>query len=223
MTIVEEKIKELLDEILVLGSMVEQAILDAVDALKNKDVQIAKQVYASDKEVNKRRYDIENQAVTVLATQQPMAKDMRTLASILDVAGELERIGDYAKGIAHITTQVGTEPFVKPLIDIPEMAKLTSNMLHRALGAFVSADKKLALSIPTEDDQVDDLYNQVYRELLTYMMNDPSTIDQSTYLLWVAHNLERSADRVSNICERTYYIATGELREISASDDETQT
>lgn len=222
MTIVEEKTQALLDEILVLGSMVEQALLDSVEALKNQDLEAAQNIYDADEKINEKRYEIEDKAVIVLATQQPMAKDMRSLASILDVAGELERIGDYAKGIALITMRLEKEPFIKPLIDVPEMAELTADMLHPALGAFVNADKKLAFSIPKDDDRVDDLYNQVYRELLTYMMNDPSTIDQATYLLWVAHNLERSADRVNNICERTYYIATGELREFSASDDEMQ-
>jgi phosphate transport system protein len=222
MTIIEEKIQKLHDDILVLGSMIEQALLNSVDALKKRDLEKAQEIYDADQEINRRRYEIENTAVTVLATQQPMAKDMRALASILDVAGELERIGDYAKGIALIALKMGNEPPIKPLIDVPKMAEITADMLHRALGAFVESDKKLAFAIPKDDDKVDDLYNQVYRELLTYMMNDPSTIDRATYLLWVAHNLERSADRVNNICERTYYVATGELREIKASDDESQ-
>ncbi len=216
----DNKIQELLDNLLSLGSVVEEAVLDSVKALKDRDLELAKKIYDQDKKVNKRRYKIERSTVTVIATQQPMASDLRILASIIEVAGEIERMGDYAKGIALITQRLGNEPPVKPLIDIPKMAELTADMLHRALGAFVEADVETALEIPKEDDQVDHLYNQVYRELLTYMMADPSTIDRATLLLWVAHNLERTADRVTNICERTRYIATGKLKDINFSDDE---
>lgn len=216
----DRHIQELLDDVLALGSMVEQAILNAVEALKRRDLKAARRTYAGDQQINAKRFDIENRAIITIATQQPMARDLRVLASVLDVAGELERMGDYAKGIALITIRMGKEPPIKPLIDVPRMAKLTTSMLHRALGAFVAGDAELALAIPKEDDEVDDLYNQVYRELLTYMLADPSTIDRATYLLWVAHNLERTADRVTNICERTVFIATGELNEIDSSDDE---
>ncbi|MEA3349899.1 MAG: phosphate signaling complex protein PhoU [Chloroflexota bacterium] len=218
----DNKIQELLNNVLTLGNVVKQAILDSVDALKKGDIQKAQAIYDNDENINKKRFEIENNAITTIATQQPMARDLRILASILDIAGELERMGDYAKGIALITIRMGDESPIKPLIDIPKMAALTADMLQRALEAFVKADSDAALSIPKEDDQVDNLYNQVYRELLTYMISDPSTIDRATYLLWVSHNLERTADRVTNICERTVYIATGELDEIDNSDDEAQ-
>lgn len=218
----DQKIQEHLDQIIALGSMVEQAILDSVGVLKERDLERAQEIYDHDEVINAKRFQIENDALITIATQQPAAKDLRILASVIDVAGELERMGDYAKGIALITIRLGDEPPIKPLIDLPRMGEITADMLHRALGAFVEGDKVLAFSIPKDDDQVDDLYNQVYRELLTIMMGDPETIDRATYLLWAAHNLERTADRVNNICERAYYIATGELREISASDDEAQ-
>ncbi|MBC8496320.1 MAG: phosphate signaling complex protein PhoU [Anaerolineales bacterium] len=216
----DKKLQELLDDILTLGSMVEQAIINSVEALKQRDIETAQKIYAEDQKINEKRFEIENGAVITIATQQPMARDLRVLASVLDVAGELERMGDYAKGIALITIRMGVEPPIKPLIDVPKMAELTADMLHRALDAFVEGDSEKALAIPKEDDQVDDLYNQVYRELLTYMISDPSTIDRATFLLWVAHNLERTADRVTNICERTIYIATGTRDEIDSSDDE---
>ena len=216
----DNKIQELLDSLISLGSIVEEAILDSVKALKDRDIELAKVIYDQDKKVNKIRYKIERNTVTVIATQQPMASDLRILASIIEVAGEIERMGDYAKGIALITQRLGNDPPIKPLIDIPKMSELTADMLHRALGAFVESDVDTALEIPKEDDQVDHLYNQVYRELLTYMMADPATIDRATLLLWVAHNLERVADRVTNICERTRYVATGKLKEIDVSDDE---
>jgi phosphate transport system protein len=216
----DRKTQELLDEILLLGSMVEEAILSAVESLKKRDLVAAKRVYKSDSDINKKRYEIENEALILIATQQPMARDLRVMASIIEIAGELERIGDYAKGIALINIRIGDEPLIKPLIDVPRMAEITVDMLHHALGAFAESDLETARKIPEEDDAVDVLYNQVYRELLTFMIKDPSTIDNATYLLWVAHNLERAADRVTNICERTLFVESGELVEIKPTDDE---
>jgi phosphate transport system protein len=219
--ILDQKIRHLLDEILILDSMVEQATTNAVDALKRRDIQAAQKIYRYDDVVNAKRYEIENETMITIATQQPiMAGDLRLLASILEVVGELERMGDYAKGIAKICILSGDQPLVKPLVDVPRMAEIAVSMMHRAVGAFVNKDVAVALAIPAEDDQVDALYNQVYRELVTIMLTDPSTIDRANFLMWAAHNLERLADRVTNICERTIYVATGELREIKASDDE---
>jgi len=216
----DRKIKQLLDDVLVLGSMDEHALIKSVEALKRQDLALAKRIYDADARTNAKRFDIENEAMVLIATQQPMARDLRVLASILDVATELERIGDYAKGIANICLMMGKEAPVKPLVDIPYMAEKTVDMLHRALAAFVVADAKTAQQIPFEDDLIDGLYNQVFRELVTYMISDPSTIDRGNYLMWAAHNLERAADRVTNICERTIYVATGEMKEIKVSDDE---
>jgi phosphate transport system protein len=216
----DRNIQQLKDDILVLGSMVEQALLKSVDALKRQDLKLAHRIHDGDIRVNSKRFDIENEALVLIATQQPMAKDLRILASVLDVATELERIGDYAKGIAKICLMMGNQPPIKPLVDIPYMAQLAAGMLHRALAAFVEADSITAQQIPPEDDLVDGLYNQVFRELITYMIADPSTIDRANYLLWAAHNLERAADRVTNVCERTIYVATGQMKEIKVSDDE---
>jgi phosphate transport system protein len=216
----ERKLRELLDEVLILGSMVEQATLDAVDSLKKRDVEASKRIYADDQKINDKRFSIENETLIVIATQQPMATDLRILASILEVITELERMGDYAKGIARINIDLGEEPLLKPLIDLPRMAKLAASMLHRALEAFVDADEKRARAIPKEDDEIDDLYNQVHRELITFQIQDPSTIDRANSLLWAAHNLERLADRVTNICERTIFVVTGKLLELDISDDE---
>jgi phosphate transport system protein len=217
----DQQLQTLLDEILVLGSMVEKAIIASVESLIQRDTAKSKIIYADDQKINQKRFQIENNALTTIATQAPMATDLRVLASILDIASELERMGDYAKGIALINIRMEIEPLLKPLIDIPRMAEITVDMLQRALDAFVHVDVELARKIPKDDDLVDALYNQVYRELLTFMISDPSTIDQATYLIWVAHNLERTADRVTNICERTLFVHTGELHEIKSSDDET--
>ncbi|MCJ7703471.1 MAG: phosphate signaling complex protein PhoU [Anaerolineales bacterium] len=216
----DRQIQTLLDETLALGRLVEDAILESVASLISRDLEKARRIYNGDKYVNKKRFEIENDTLIAIATQAPMASDLRILASVIDVASELERIGDYAKGIALINIRMGNEPLLKPLIDIPRMAALTADMLHRALEAFYKGDVESARQIPKEDDMVDDLYNQVYRELLTFMIADPSTIDRATYLLWVSHNLERAADRVINICERTIFVETGEMVEIESSDDE---
>jgi phosphate transport system protein len=200
--------------------MVEQAILDSVEALKKRDIKAAENILKADREINKKRFDIENQLMILIATQQPMAHDLRLLASTMEIISELERMGDYAKGIANINIRMGDEPLLKPLIDVPRMAQKDVDMLHRSLTAFVEEDVEAAKAIPIEDDEVDALYNQIYRELMTFVIADPKTMERANWLLWVAHNLERVADRVTNICERTIFIVTGELVEINASDDE---
>jgi phosphate transport system protein len=149
-----------------------------------------------------------------------MAHDLRLLASTMEIISELERMGDYAKGIGNINIRMGDQPLLKPLIDIPRMAQIDVSMLHRALTAFVNEDVEAARSIPVEDDEVDGLYNQVYRELMMFVIQDPKSIERANWLLWVAHNLERVADRVTNICERTVFIATGEMTEIKSTNDE---
>jgi phosphate transport system protein len=216
----EQEIQQLKDDILILGSMVEQSLLEAVDALKKRDLVSAQKTVERDKEINQKRYNIENQVMISIATQQPMARDLRLLASILEVASEIERMGDYAKGIAVINKRMGDEALLKPLVDVPRMAQICADTLHRALTAFVNEDVEAAREIPREDDQVDELYNQVYRELITYIIQDPKNIERANWLLWVAHNLERFSDRVANICERTIFIVTGELRDVSSSTDE---
>ena len=216
----ESEIQQVKDNVLVLGSMVEQALLDSVDALKKRDIKAAEKIFAEDKEINRKRFEIENQLMILIATQQPMARDLRVLASTLEIISELERMGDYAKGIANINIRMGDAPLLKPLIDVPRMANKGVDMLHRALTAFVNEDVDTAKALPVEDDEVDALYNQIYRELMTFIIADPKTIERANWLLWVAHNLERFADRVTNICERTIFIATGELFEIKSTDDE---
>ena len=215
----EAEIQQLKDELLLMGSMVEEQIMEAVDALRKRDTVASQRIYDSDKKINAKRYGIEEQVMILIATQQPMAHDLRLLASILEVSAELERMGDYAKGIATINLRMGQEDTLKPLIDIPRMAEKASDMLHRSLTAFINEDIESARLIPAEDDEVDGLYTQVYRELMTYIMADPKNIDRANFLLWTAHNLERFADRVTNICERTVFIVTGENKEIGSSGD----
>ena len=216
----ENEIQQLKDEVVLLGSMVEQSIMDSVDALKKRDLVASKKIIELDRQINAKRFQLENQVMVLIATQQPMARDLRLLASILEVISELERMGDYGKGIGVINIRMGDQSLLKPLVDIPRMAKIGTSMLHRALTAFVNEDVEAARAIPPEDDDVDALYEQIYRELMTYIMEDPRNIERANWLLWASHNLERFADRVTNICERTVFIVTGEIKEISSTYDE---
>ena len=216
----ETEIQHVKDEVLVLGSMVEQAIVNSVDTLKKRDIKASEGILNADKLINMKRFDIENKLMILIATQQPMAHDLRLLASSMEIISELERMGDYAKGIANINIRMGDTPLLKPLIDVPRMAQKGADMLHRALTAFVNEDVETATKLPLEDDEVDALYNQIYRELMTFIIQDPTTIERANWLLWVAHNLERFADRVTNICERTIFIATGSMDEVKSTDDE---
>ena len=213
----ERELQRLQDETLVMGSMVENAIMESVSALKQRDLEESRRLIAQDRTINEKRFAIEADCLVAIATQQPMASDLRVIAAVLDITHELERIGDYAKGIAKINLMIGKDPLVKPLVDVPRMAEKACDMLHRALEAFVQRDTQAARAIPAEDDEVDSLYDQVYRELMTYVMADPRNIQQANYLLWAAHNLERSADRVTNICERVVFVVTGKMEEIGAS------
>ena len=198
------------EELLAVGSMVEKAIANAVDGLKRRDLDLCRQVVQDDSIIDARRYDIEERCVNLIAKQQPMATDLRTIIAILQIVGELERMGDYASGIAKISLAMGNEPPLKPLIDIPRMADKASQMLRRSLDSLVNRDIVAAAGVRADDDEVDALYDQIYRELLTFMLEDPRTITRATYLLWVAHDLERIADRATNIAKRVIYLVTGQ-------------
>ncbi len=212
----EVELHRLQDEMLAMAKTVENALVESVESLKRRDMDWSRRLIEQDHLINQKRFAIEAECLIVVATQQPMASDLRLIAAVLFIVNELERIGDYAKGIAKINLMIGSEPLVKPLIDVPRMADKARSMLHRAVEAFVKRDLAAARAIPAEDDEVDALFQQVSRELLTYIMADPRVITQANYLMWVAHNLERAADRVTNLCERTIFAVTGELVELDA-------
>ena len=213
----DRDLRDLQDELLTLGGMVEKAIAKSLDALKNRDLALSEEVIAEDDIIDERRFELEERCIDLMATQQPLAGDLRIIITVLHVAVELERMGDYAEGIAKISVAMGNEPPLKPLIDIPRMADRSSDMLRRSLDAFVNRDVASAYQICDDDDEVDALYDQVYNELLIYMMSDPGTIRRATYLLWVAHDLERIADRTTNIAERVIFLVTGRLTETKVS------
>ncbi len=216
----DQEIKLVQDEMLLLGSLAEQAILNSVDALRRRDVAAAKAITAEDKKINDKHFAIENHILIIFATQSPLARDLRVLAAMLEIITELERIGDYAKGIAKVAVRLADDETPIPIREISTMADKATSMLHRALGAFVSEDLTAAYAIPKEDEDVDELYITIYRKIVQNMIKNPETIDHTNQILWVIHNLERTADRVTNICERIIFIVSGELMELDSSDNE---
>jgi len=213
----QRNLRELQDEVLVMGSMIEKALERSMQALKGRDLDLAKMVLAEDKNVNRKRFEIEEKALDIITCQAPMASDLRILLAILFIVTDLERMGDHAAGNAKIALMIGDEPPLKPLIDLPRMNEKTIDMLHRSLNAFIIHDAEAARKIVPEDDEIDNLYDQVFRELLTFMMEDPRTITRATRLMWVGHNLERTGDRVTNICERVVFMVTGKMEELNVS------
>lgn len=208
----DRQLRELQENLLVLGSMVEKAIAKALDALKTRDMEASAQIIKEDDAIDLLRYQLEEHCIELIATQQPVARDLRRLVAILHIAVELERMGDYAEGIGKISLLMGEEPPLKPLVDIPRMAEKAAIMLRNSLDALVNRDVVAAMGVCNADDEVDALYDQVYRELLTYMIEDPKSIRRATHLLWVAHDLERVADRATNIAERVIYLVTGKMQ-----------
>lgn len=213
----EKHLQELQDDVLAMGSMVDKAIDRSVEGLKRRDLDLARQVITDDAKINQARFDIEEKCIHLIATQQPIASDLRILVAVLNIIVDLERMGDHAEGIARINALMGDMPLVKPLIDIPRMAQKSREMLNRSLTAFVNRDAEDAKRICADDDEVDNLYDQVYRELITIMLGDPRTITPATYLLWAAHNLERIADRATNISERVVFLVSGHMQELAST------
>jgi len=213
----QKHLRELQDDVLVMGSMIEKALERSMKALKERDLEMAKQVLSEDKNIDNKRFEIEQRALDIMCTQAPMASDLRIMLAILSIITDLERMGDHAAGNAKIAIMVGNEPPLKPLIDLPRMNEKTISMLHRSLDAFINHDADSARKIVPEDDEIDNLYDQVFRELLTFMMEDPRTITRATRLIWVGHNLERTGDRVTNICERVVFMVTGKMEEMNVS------
>ena len=205
------------DEVLVMGSMIEKALERSMQSLKERDLDLAKLITTEDLNVNKKRFEIEEKALDIITCQAPMASDLRILLAILFIVTDLERMGDHAAGNAKIALMIGNEPPLKPLIDLPRMNEKVIDMLHRSLNAFIIHDADATRKIVEEDDEIDNLYDQVFRELLTFMMEDPRTITRATRLMWVGHNLERTGDRVTNICERVVFMVTGKMEELNVS------
>jgi len=216
-TAFERQLTEIQDEMLALAAMAETAIRRSIEALDSGDVGLARQIIADDIKINEKRYNTEERCLELVATQQPLASDLRTIVAVLHIIVDLERIADHAEGNAKLTLMLSDEPPVKPDVDIKRMAQKGIEMLHASLEAFKDRDTQRARAICEMDDEVDALYEQAYHELLTYMIQNPQAIQVATYLIWVAHNLERIADRVTNICERVVFMVTGHVQELNVS------
>ena len=207
----DRNLKLLQEELLLLGGLVEKAIVDSIEALKTRDIELSHKIVSQDDIIDRKTNQIEEKAIDLIATQQPIAIDLRTLMSVIHISVELERMGDYAEGIGKIGVMMGNDPPVKPLVDIPKMAGKASDMLKRSLDALVRRDPALASQVCEDDDEVDNLYDVIYKDLIALMIDDPTTIQRATYLMWVAHDLERIADRATNIAERVIFLVTGQL------------
>jgi phosphate transport system protein len=216
-TAFEKQLSEVQEDMLILAALVDDAIQRSIEALKNRDSELAREIIRNDAHINRKRYDIEEECLELIATQQPLAGDLRTIVAVLHIIVDLERMGDHAEGNAKIALMLNEEPPVKPLIDVPRMADIARSMLKSAIEAFKERDVDTARRTCDRDDEVDALYDQVYRELLTYMIADPKLIERATHLTWVAHNLERIADRITNICERVVYMVEGKIEELNVS------
>ncbi|MFQ5427901.1 MAG: phosphate signaling complex protein PhoU [Thermodesulfobacteriota bacterium] len=210
-------LKDVQLDVVEMSEMAASAINKSVQALKDRDMKASERVVKGDKQINKKRFAIEKKCMMLLATQQPMARDLRMLGAVINIITDLERIADHADGIAKISLSIGKDPLIKPLIDLPRMAEKGIDMLERSIKAFKNKDEEAARKICDDDDEVDALYDQIYRELLLMMIADPKIIKGATYLMWAAHNLERIADRVTNIAERVVYMVTGKMEELNVS------
>jgi phosphate transport system protein len=215
-TAFERELRRLTEQILALGSVVENNLVEVIEVLRRRDGTGAQRLIAGDLEVNRKRIDIMNDVLVLIATQQPMAGDLRMIASTLEIVGELERINDYVKGIAKIALMIQGEPHHGLLGPLPRMAEKTREMLHQALEAYSSRDADLARAIPAGDDEVDVLFNEFYRGVVAYVIDKPDAVDLANHLEWAGHNLERAADRVTNICEWVVYNATGVFAEMDS-------
>ncbi len=212
-----EHIKELNNEVVEMGEMVSAATSKSIEALKSHDIEKARQIINDDLLVNKKRWQIEERCINLIALQQPVATDLRDIIAVLNIITELERMGDYAEGIAKIVILLGDDPIIRPSVILPKMAEIANSMLKRSMQALINKDAKLANAICTEDDEVDKLYEQAYHEMLMQMVRDPAILSKATPLIWAAHNLERIADRVTNICERIVFLATGSMPQVNVS------
>ena len=215
----DRQLGQLQQEVISLAEIVDKATMRSVEALKQRDLTESQQLVQEDDYIDQKRYEIEDRCVDLIATQQPIAGDLRAIIALLHITVELERIGDYAEGIAKISLLMGDEPPLKPLIDIPRMAEKATTMLRNSMDSLISRDTIKANQVLKDDDEVDLLYDQVYRELLVFMLQNPQTIQRATYLLWAAHDLERIADRATNIAERVIFLVTGKMVESNKSTE----
>ena len=222
-TELDRELDQLRDMLFRMESLVSEALQRGMDSLRRRDAALAEDVIRSDDVINALRYDVEQSCVDMIATQQPVARDLRTIMSMMHSAVEMERMGDHAAGVAKITLAVYEEPLLKPLIDLPRMATISIEMLHLSLQALINNDAEVAQAIIDRDDEVDSLHDQIFRELITYMLEDTSTIRRATNLTWASHAVERFADRATNIAERALFITSGQLEDLTSEAAELNT
>lgn len=210
-----QKINDIKHEVLRMGALVEEIIKTTVTALKEQDLDLARKVCEKDDEIDQLEIEIEKECMMLLALQQPLAKDLRTIASALKIITDLERMGDNAVNIAKVALEIGKDPLIKPLVDIPKMAGITHEMIKLSLDAFVNEDIALAEKAAGMDEEVDRLYDMIIEDVLTIITEKKEVTKQGIKLMFIGRYLERIADHSTNICERTVYMISGELKEIN--------
>jgi phosphate transport system protein len=215
-TAFDREFQAILNDLVQLGDLVEVAIGQAVHALVERDVTLAQQVIDNDRQVNELRFKLEEDCLTLIATRQPIAGDLRSVIAAIHIVDEMERMGDHAAGIAKTVVLMSDDPVVKTLKKIPRMSDLTRQMLKDSVQAFIKRDEAWARQIAAQDAEVDELYRSVFDKLVEMMADKKKTVTRATYLLWCAHNLERIADRATNIAERVVYVTTGNMKELNA-------
>lgn len=211
----DRELRAIQDQLLRMGGLLDQAIQRALESLAHRDRALAQTVVDEDAQINRLRFEIEEACLRLIATQQPAASDLRVVMAATNIVGDMERMADHAAGVARIVLRMGDEPLLKPLVDLPRMADLCRAMIREALAAWVARDAVKARAVAARDDSIDALYNQIFRELLSFMVEDPRTTTRALHLLFVAHNFERIADRATNIAERVVFLTSGEMRELN--------
>jgi phosphate transport system protein len=210
---------EIQENLLRMRELIDQALTQSLRSLAERDVALAHQVVDADENINNLRYKIEEACLSLIATQQPTAGDLRMIMAIMSVVVDLERMGDYAAGISKTVLRMGDEPLLKPLIDLPKMVELARNMIRESLQALFDRDVPRAREVAARDDEMDRLYQAIFDELVEIMAHKPDSVQRATYLLWCAHNLERIGDRVTNIAERVIFVSTGDLKDLNVKEE----
>jgi phosphate transport system protein len=218
--VLDKALHAIQDDVLRMADLLDQAVSHSLEALASQDSRLAQEIVAGDAQINALRFRIEEACLALIATQQPAAGDLRAVIAAMNIVGDMERMADHAAGVARLVQTMGGQPLLKPLIDIPRMVEVCRSMVREALQAFVARDPEKARQVASQDNTIDALYKQIFRELLSFMVEDPSTTSRALILLFAAHNYERIGDRATNIAERVIFLASGEMRELNPEPQE---
>lgn len=219
----DRELVEIQEDLVRMGKMVENAIQLAIKSMKERDLAVAEQIVAGDEKLNQLRFHIEEVGLSTMATQQPAAGDLRAIIAAMNIVGDLERMGDHAAGIAKTTLRMAEAEWLDVPVELEKMADLASEMLRKAMQAYTELDTDLAYSVATEDDYIDQQYKKLFRSLVKLMSSQPEAAESALYLMFTGHNMERIADRATNVAERVIFLSSGEMTELNPEPDESAT